>query len=158
MIIFQKLEHFSLPISILKIKSVGHATICGTVIFSCNSNIVHSYSYLETWEKGLTRLKTLKKIIFHNFEHSSLSTSLRKQKKNNWARNYMWHSLYFVHFQHKLLLDLSKKLKKRTQTAKKTSFWEFLASLSTCPCRPRSQTKIKTIGHATAFGTLNFWS
>ena len=34
-------------------------------------------------------LKILKMIILHKCEHPSLPTSLIKQNKNNWARNYM---------------------------------------------------------------------
>ena len=82
-------------------------------------------------------------IIFDNFEHSSLSTSIVKQNKNNWARNYMLHSYDFVQFQHKPLLNLPKSLGKRTQTPKNTWNWASFVRLSTSACQLRSQSKLK---------------
>ena len=55
-----------------RIETIGHVSTCCTVIISRNSNITHS------------RLKIIKMNIFHKFEHSSLPTSLIKQKKNQW--------------------------------------------------------------------------
>ena len=62
-------------------------------------------------------------IIFHNFEHPSLPTSLIKQKKSNWARNYMWDYYHFVQLYNKPPLNLSKILGKRIQTAKSMCRW-----------------------------------
>ena len=49
-------------------------------------------------EKRQTAENTNKESFFCIFEHSSLPTLLIKQNKNNWARNYMWHSHYFMAF------------------------------------------------------------
>ena len=62
-------------------------------------------------------------IIFHK-------TFLIKQKKNNWARNYMRNSHRFVQFEYKPLLQPPRNLGKRTQTANfNDHFLVFLAVL-----------------------------
>ena len=64
------------------------------------------------------------------------------------TRNDMLHSYHLIQFWLKALLKLTKNLKKRTQTVKNTKRWSWLIGMSTSPCRPWSQSKIKTIGHA----------
>ena len=56
-------------------------------VISCISYISHSLTCPKTWGKGPERLKALKMINFHSFEHFSLPTFLMKQNKKNWARN-----------------------------------------------------------------------
>ena len=135
MIIFLRFEHFSLLTSTTnQIKIHFARNYISTLITSCSSNTSHSLTCPKTWGKGPKRLKTLKMINFHSFEHVSLPTLLMKQNKNNWARNCMWHTCYFGQFEPKSFLNLPKNLGKRTKTAKNTKKWSFLVSLSTPPC------------------------
>ena len=47
-----------------KLKSNGHAAICGTLISSYNSNISHYFTCPDTWGKAPNRLKILRKDHF----------------------------------------------------------------------------------------------
>ena len=104
--------------------------------------------------KRIQTVKNTRKIFFYNFEHLSLATLVKKLHKNNWACNCLWHSYYFVQFQYKRLLNLPKKLGKRTQTTKNTKNWTCFITLSTPPCHSWSSDKIKTIWKATKCSTL----
>ena len=73
---------------------------------------------------------------------------MTKRNKDHWARNHNTYSQY------DLRLDLLKILRMRTTTAENISNWPIFISLNTSLCWPRSQSKIKTIGHATASDTL----
>ena len=120
-----------------KIKTIGHATRC-TLIISWNS---------KTWVKKPKLIKMQKKtIILYNFEHSSLLTFIRKQIKIHWAWNYIWHAYYFMQFQYKRFLNVSKDLGKMSQTAKSNQRRSSFISLSTSPCGPWPETKMKTLG------------
>ena len=71
---------------------------------------------------------------FHNFEHSSLPTFLRK-KKRNWARNYMRDFYHFAQFFNKPSFNLAKNLrKKRSKGLKIPEIDHFLVGFSTLPC------------------------
>lgn len=72
-----------------KLKSIRQATMCGTIIIPCNSNINHFLTCPKISGNCPKRLKILKKKIFHKFEHFSQPTSIIKQK-NNCARSSMW--------------------------------------------------------------------
>ena len=50
---------------------------------------------------------------FHNFEHSSLPTLLIKQKKRNWAPNYMRDIYHSAQFFNKPSFNLPKNLRKK---------------------------------------------
>ena len=79
---------------------------------------------------------------------------MTKRNKDHWARNHNTYSNNFYEAQYDLRLDLLKILRMRTTTAENTSNWPIFISLNTCLCWPRSQSKIKTIGNATASDTL----
>ena len=88
-------------------------------------------------------------IILHNFECSSLLTLITKQIEIHWACNYMWHSYYSMQFYYKRFLDAPKDLEKMYQTTKSTQKRSSFISLSSSPCRPRPESKMKTIGYST---------
>ena len=62
-----------------------------------------------------------------------------------------------MQFWYNSLFDLPKNIWKRTQTTKNTKKWSFFIALNTLSCQFRSWNKIKTIGHATTYGTLVIW-
>ena len=71
---------------------------------------------------------------FHNFEHSSLPTFLRK-KKRNWARNYMRDFYHFAQFFNKPSFNLAKNLrKKRSKGLKTPEIDHFFVGFSTLTC------------------------
>ena len=67
----------------------------------------------------------------------------------------MWYSYHFMQFQYTPLINLPKNLRKRTETAKSAWKWSFFVGLSTLSCWPPSQSKLKSIGHATSCSTLS---
>ena len=56
-------------------------TTTTTIGHTITNNTSYPLTCPKTWEKGPKRLKTLRNDQFHNFEHSSLPTSLIKQIK-----------------------------------------------------------------------------
>ena len=90
---------------------------------------------------------------FRNFEHSSLPTSLIKQKKRNWARNYMWD---FYDFMIMIFHSLTypKTWGRGPKRLKNTWNWSFLVGFSTPPCWLWSRSKLKSIEHENTFGKL----
>ena len=64
-------------------------------------------------------------INFHNFEHSSLATSLIKHKKNNWKRNLIWDFYHFVSFYNKPSLNVPEKKEKGPKRLKKPEIDHF---------------------------------
>ena len=105
-------------------KTIAHGTICGTVIVSWNSNLSHSFTFLKTWGKE-------PKLIFHNFEHSSLLSSLIKQKKKKLVME-----LYVT-----LLLTCTKTRAKRPKGLKTLKNCHFFKTLKTPSCKLRSSIK-----------------
>ena len=108
---------------------------------------------------------------FRNFEHFSLPTSLIKQKKRNWARNYMWDFYDFmIKFFHSLTYPKTwgrgpKRLKNTwnwsfliwkngPKLGKNHQKWSFFIPLNTPPCWSWSQSKLNLIGHATTCDSL----
>ena len=127
--IFHKYKHSSLPTSLIKLKKNNR---------SRNYMWHFLFCAILNLGKRIQTAKITKKWSFHNFEHSSLTISLIKQNKNNWARNYMWRSYHFVQLWHKPFLNLPKNLGKRTQTVKTTKKWSFFITLNTPPWQLRS--------------------
>ena len=100
-------------------------------------------------KKPITTKNTKEPTIFQKFEHSSLPILIIKQHKKNREHNYMRHLFYFVHFQHKSPLTLTKILKEKTETVKNTKKSSFFTNWNTHPCQHCFENKIKTIGHTT---------
>ena len=65
-------------------------------------------------------LPNLPKNLLKRTLTACISTKITKQNKNNWTRNFMWHSYYFMQFQYNPLLNLPKILGKRTRWIKKS--------------------------------------
>ena len=66
----------------------------------------------------------------------------------------MWYFYHFMQFQFILHLNLPKKMRKTAETAKITWNDNFFVGFSTPVCWPRSQSKLKSIAHATTCGTI----
>ena len=71
----------------------------------------------------------------------------------------IWHkkncdSYHFMQFQYIPLFNLSKILRKRTQTTKNSWKWSFFVGLSTLSWWPRLQIKLKPIGYTTSCATF----
>ena len=57
-------------------------------------------------------------VVFHYFEHSTLSIWIIKQNKNNWARDCIKHSYNFMQFWYRPLINLPKNMGEKTKTDK----------------------------------------
>ena len=74
----------------------------------------------KKFEKRTQNAKNASISISHTFQHSLLRSSLSKQNKKHWARNYTGNFHNFYQRQHDLCQDLPKMLSKRSSMAENT--------------------------------------
>ena len=100
MIIFHNYEHSSLPTLVMKFKNtqLGTQLDVKLLLFCAILTYVTPLPAQKPGVKHPNGQKHEKMIIFHKSEHSSLPISIIKPNKNNWARNYMYHSYHFMQF------------------------------------------------------------
>ena len=127
----------------------SHPTISLITIFKLKEYLIKNIleKYLMKTANNMFTILFLKLIIvICNKKTSSIAY--------HWVRNYKRSSNNFYEIQYDLHKELPKMFRKWTITDKNIWNWLFFIGFSTSPCRPRSQSKAKTIGHANICHTL----